>query len=243
MTYEGFLCDKMPAMPIQLLLIEDEPAIRDLIRHTLPEDEFHLQEAASVKQAEVMLSACIPDLIIVDWMLPGKSGVEFVSWLREQALYQSVPVILLSAKAEERHKVEGLMRGADDYLTKPFSPVELVARIKSVLRRGKHHQPTHVLGVGPFQVNEARHHIEVKGCLLELRPLEYKLLHFFITHPAKIFTREQLLNFIWGTSSEVDERTVDAAIKRLREKLKPHGEANAIQTRRGSGYFFEVNHD
>ena len=233
----------MRAMPIQLLLIEDEPAIRALIRHTLPEAEFHLNEAASVKQAERMLGACIPDLMIVDWMLPGKSGVEFIAWLRQQALYQSVPVILLSAKAEERHKVEGLTRGADDYLTKPFSPAELVARIKSVLRRGKHHQPMHGLSVGRFQVNEARHHIEINGCLLDLRPLEYKLLHFFITHPAKIFTREQLLNFIWGVSAEVDERTVDAAIKRLREKLKPHGEAHAIQTRRGSGYCFEVTHD
>lgn len=243
MTYDGFEYDKMPAMPIQLLLIEDEPAIRDLIRHTLPEAEFNLMEAANVKQAEAMLGACIPDLMVVDWMLPGKSGVEFIAWLREQVLYQSVPVILLSAKAEERHKVEGLTRGADDYLTKPFSPAELIARIKSVLRRGKHHQPTYGLSVGPFQVNEARHHIAVNGCLLQLRPLEYKLLHFFITHPNKIFTREQLLNFIWGMSSDVDERTVDAAIKRLREKLKPHGQANAIQTRRGSGYFFEVNHD
>jgi two-component system phosphate regulon response regulator PhoB len=243
MTSNHFLCDKMPAMPIRLLLIEDEPAIRDLIRHTLPDDEFSLMEAASVKQAEQQLTTCIPDLMIVDWMLPGKSGVEFIAWLREQALYQSVPVILLSAKAEERHKVEGLMRGADDYLTKPFSPAELVARIKSVLRRGKHHQPAHSVSVGLFQVNEARHHIHVNGGLLKLRPLEYKLLHFFITHPAKVFTREQLLNFIWGMSSDVDERTVDAAIKRLREKLKPHGQANAIQTRRGSGYMFEVAHD
>lgn len=230
-------------MPNQLLLIEDEPAIRDLIRHSLPSLEFSLMEAASAKQAEQMLATCIPDLMIVDWMLPGKSGVEFVAWLREQPLYQSVPVILLSAKAEERHKVEGLMRGADDYLTKPFSPAELVARIKSVLRRGKHHQPKHTMKAGAFQVNEARHHIEVNGSVLSLRPLEYKLLHFFITHPGKIFTREQLLNFIWGMSAEVDERTVDAAIKRLREKLKPHGQAEAIITRRGSGYLFEVVHD
>lgn len=230
-------------MPIRLLLIEDEPAIRDLIRHTLPEAEFSLMEAASAKQAEQMLTACIPDLMVVDWMLPGKSGVEFIAWLREQALYQSVPVILLSAKAEERHKVEGLTRGADDYLTKPFSPAELVARIKSVLRRGKHHQPRHVVTAGVFQVNEARHHIQVNGHGLDLRPLEYKLLHFFITHPAKVFTREQLLNFIWGMSADVDERTVDAAIKRLREKLKPHGQASTIKTRRGSGYFFEVAHD
>src|SRR5690348_17823710 len=113
MTYDGFECDKMPAMPIQLLLIEDEPAIRDLIRHTLPEPEFNLLEAASVKQAETMLRVCIPDLMVVDWMLPGKSGVEFIAWLREQALYQSVPVILLSAKAEERHKVEGLTRSEE----------------------------------------------------------------------------------------------------------------------------------
>lgn len=230
-------------MPNQLLLIEDEPAIRDLIRHSLPALEFQLMEASNAKMAEHMLAACIPDLMIVDWMLPGKSGVEFVAWLREQPLYQSVPVILLSAKAEERHKVEGLMRGADDYLTKPFSPAELVARIKSVLRRGKHHQPVHTVKAGLFQVNEALHHIHVNGNLLTLRPLEYKLLHFFITHPRKIFTRAQLLNFIWGMSAEVDERAVDAAIKRLREKLKPHGQAEAIKTRRGSGYLFEVVHD
>ena len=182
-------------MPIRLLLIEDEAAIRDLIHHTLPEAEFLLMEAASVKQAEALLHECIPDVMVVDWMLPGKSGVEFIAWLRRQALYQSIPVILLSANAEERHKVEGLGIGADDYLTKPFSPAE------------------------------------------------YKLLHFFITHPNKIFTREQLLNFIWGMSVDVDERAVDAAIKRLREKLKPHGHANTIQTRRGAGYLFGKNHD
>jgi two-component system phosphate regulon response regulator PhoB len=230
-------------MPIRLLLIEDEAAIRDLIHHTLPEAEFLLMEAASVKQAEALLHECIPDVMVVDWMLPGKSGIEFIAWLRRQALYQSIPVILLSANAEERHKVEGLGIGADDYLTKPFSPAELLARIRTVLRRGKHHQPTFIRASGDFQVDEAKQHILVKNYLLALRPLEYKLLHFFITHPNKIFTREQLLNFIWGMSADVDERTVDAAIKRLREKLKPHGHANTIQTRRGAGYLFGKNHD
>lgn len=225
-------------MPIRLLLIEDEAAIRDLIHHTLPEAEFLLMEAASVKQAEAILHEHIPDVMVVDWMLPGKSGIEFIAWLRRQTLYQSIPVILLSANAEERHKVEGLGMGADDYLTKPFSPAELLARIRTVLRRGKHHQPMFVREAGVFQVDEAKQHVHVNGVLLALRPLEYKLLHFFITHPHKVFTREQLLNFIWGTSAEVDERTVDAAIKRLREKLKSQGKTNAIQTRRGSGYFF-----
>lgn len=230
-------------MSIKLLIIEDEAAIRDLIRYSLPPQEFTLMEAGSVRQAEGLLNQAIPDLMIVDWMLPGKSGVEFIAALRQHALYHTIPIILLSAKAEERHKVEGLMQGADDYLTKPFSPAELVARIKSVLRRGRHYQQTHVLSVGVFEVDEAKQCISVHGDVISLRPLEYKLLHFFITHPDKIFTREQLLNFIWGRDVFVDERAVDAAIKRLREKLKLHGQANAIQTRRGAGYLFGVSRD
>lgn len=229
-------------MPIHLLLIEDESAIRDLIRHSLPPGEFALVEAGTVKQAEAALRAAIPDLILVDWMLPGKSGVDFIRWLRAHSLYHSIPVMLLTAKAEEHHKVTGLTQGADDYLTKPFSPAELVARIKSVLRRGQHRQSAQQQR-GSLEVDPARQRIRVGDVALVLRPMEYKLLHFLMTHPDKVFTREQLLNYVWGVTAYVDERTVDATIKRIRETLKSTDSADVIETIRGAGYLLRSSHD
>lgn len=229
-------------MPIHVLLIEDEAAIRDLIRHTLPTPEFLLIEALHVSQAEGRLQERIPDLMVVDWMLPGKSGMAFLGWVRAHPLYRHIPFIFLTARAEERFKLEGLAEGADDYLTKPFSPAELLARIRSALRRGKHYEDKRSLQFGAFQLNESAQFISVNGSLLTLRPMEYKLLRFFITHPNKVFSREQLLNFIWGRETYVDERTVDATVKRLREKLKPLGQAALLQTRRGLGYLFGEAH-
>lgn len=231
-------------MPIHLLLIEDESAIRDLIRHSLPLSDFTLVEAGTVKQGEAALRAAIPDLILVDWMLPGKSGVDFIRWLRAHALYHSIPVMLLTAKAEEHHKVTGLTQGADDYLTKPFSPAELIARIKSVLRRGQHFKA--VLNNHKrrdIEMDAARQRIRVGEAWLVLRPMEYKLLHFLMTHPDKVFTREQLLNYVWGVSAYVDERTVDATIKRIREKLKAGECEGIIETIRGAGYLLRSSHD
>lgn len=230
-------------MPIHLLLIEDESAIRDLIRHSLPASEFTLIETGAVKQAEVALRATIPDLILVDWMLPGKSGVDFIQWLRAHPLYHSIPVMLLTAKAEEHHKVTGLTQGADDYLTKPFSPAELMARIKTILRRGKHQPARLNAPLNEVTLDEAGQRIRVGEHWLSLRPMEYKLFHFLLTHPNKVFTREQLLNYVWGVNAYVDERTVDATIKRLRATLTPFSKADMIQTIRGSGYLLRVSHD
>ncbi len=233
---------RLKPMSILVLLVEDETAIRDLIRHSLPSNDFSLVEAATVKQAEAALLVKLPDIIIADWMLPGKSGIDFIRWLRAQSLYQTLPVILLTAKAEEHHKVTGLMQGADDYITKPFSPNELTARIKTVLRRSGH-QPRANMTVGELVLEAAKQQILLKGRALNLRPMEFKLLQFFMSHPDKVFTREQLLNFVWGLEAYVDERAVDATIKRLREQLKPAAYDDWIQTIRGSGYLFgKKNH-
>lgn len=234
MTAERYV--KLRPMSILVLLIEDETAIRDLIRHSLSPRDFSLVEASTVKQAEAALQAQLPDIIIADWMLPGKSGIDFIRWLRGHALYQTLPVILLTAKAEEHHKVMGLMQGADDYITKPFSPNELTARIKTVLRRST--QLGRKNGADEWAVNTAKQEILLEGRALTLRPMEFKLLQFFLSHPDKVFTREQLLNFVWGVETYVDERTVDATIKRLREQLKPQAYDGWIQTIRGAGYLF-----
>lgn len=230
-------------MPIKLLLIEDEAAIRQMIRFSLPENEFYLEEAENVKQAEIALLKTMPDLILVDWMLPGKSGIDFIQWLRKHSLYEGIPVILLTAKAEEQNKIKGLTQGADDYMTKPFSPAELVARIKTILRRGKILKSNEIIQQGRFAVDDARKQITIDSKLLDLRPIEYKILYFFITHPGKVFSREQLLDFIWGIANYVDERTVDVNIRRVRDKLKLFQAHNEIKTVRGSGYIFGSDHE
>jgi len=230
-------------MPIKLLLIEDEAAIRQMIRFSLPEKEFLLEEAGNVKNAELALAKQIPDLILVDWMLPGKSGIDFIQWLRKNSLYEGIPVILLTAKAEEQSKVKGLTQGADDYMTKPFSPAELIARIKTILRRGKIIKANDTIQFGRFTVDETRKQIAIDSKTLDLRPIEYKILHFFISHPKKVFSREQLLNHIWGMTSYLDERTVDVNIRRVRDQLKPFQAHDEIKTVRGSGYIFGSKHD
>lgn len=227
---------------IKLLLIEDEPAIRNVIRFSLPENEFVLEETDNAKDAEKALALNIPDLIIVDWMLPGKNGIDFIKWLRQHPQYEFIPVIILTAKAEEQNKIKGLTYGADDYMTKPFSPAELIARIKTILRRGKIIKYQHQIQFGPFTVDNERKQIKIHEIVLDLRPIEYKILFFFITHPGKVFSREQLINFIWGQTVYIDERTVDVNMRRVRNKLKVHNHHNLIKTVRGSGYICELDY-
>jgi len=222
---------------ISLLIIEDEEAIRDLLRFSLSKAEFDLMDAETVAQATRLLADHIPDLILLDWMLPDKSGIEFIKWIKHKEPLKDIPIIMLTAKAEESQKVQGLMTGADDYITKPFSTAELTARIKAVLRRGLVASPENEIKVGDLVLNTLKHQVYIQTKLLKLTPLEYKLLHFFLTHPGKAYTREQLLNHVWGVNIFIEDRTVDVQLKRLRAKLKPHYH-NLIKTVRGAGYMF-----
>lgn len=226
---------------IKLLIIEDEAAIRNLIRSSLNDTEFSIAEADCAKMAEKILSASIPDLIVLDWMLPGKNGIDFIKWLREHPQYNGIPVIMLTAKAEEKNKIMGLMQGADDYMTKPFSPAELAVRIKTVLRRDLVYKKTNSFCVGSISVDDQRKQIKVYDDIIKLRPIEYKILYFFITHPQRVFSRDELINFIWGHNTYIDERTVDVNIRRVRDKLKPYQLHTILKTLRGSGYICELD--
>ncbi len=223
---------------ITLLIIEDEEAIRDLLRFSFPAAEFTLLDAETVGQGIHLLADKIPDLIILDWMLPDKSGIEFIKWIKQKENLKDIPIIMLTAKAEEAQKIQGLMVGADDYVTKPFSIAELTARIKTVLRRGLLTSPENEVIIGNIVLNTVKHQVRVDNELIKLSPLEYKLLHFFLTHPNKIYSRNQLIDYIWGRNIYVDDRTVDAQVKRLRSKLKPFHYHDLIQTVRSAGYIF-----
>ncbi|MBS0350004.1 MAG: response regulator [Proteobacteria bacterium] len=225
---------------ISLLIIEDEPAIRDLLRFSLPSDQYTLMDAETVAQGTRLLADVIPDLIILDWMLPDKSGIDFIKWIKRKENLKDIPIVMLTAKAEEDQKVQGLMSGADDYVTKPFSTAELNARIKAILRRGLLAAPNNELSVGQLILNTSTHQVSFGTEMIKLMPLEYKLLHFFFKHPNKVYNRDQLINFIWGGNVYIDERTVDVQIKRLRSKLKKFDLHNLIKTIRGMGYIFDT---
>jgi len=222
--------------PVTLLIVEDEEAIRDMLRFSLSTADFSLLDAENAEQAKHLLATRIPHLIILDWMLPDKSGIDFLKWLRQQDSLSHIPVIMLTAKAEEESKIKGLMAGADDYITKPFSIVELIARIKTVLRRGLLISPADQITVRELCLNIANHTVSIGQHILKLMPAEYKMLHFFMTHPNKIYTRDQLINHLYGSTVYIDDRAIDGQVRRLRKKLRPYGYDDLIQTIRGSGY-------
>ena len=225
-------------MKIRLLVIEDEAAIRDMIRFSFPDDEFELTDAEDTSKAIRQLADKVPDLILLDWMLPGKSGIEFIKWIKQQDNLKDIPIIMLTAKAEEENKVKGLMSGADDYVTKPFSPNELIARIKVVLRRGPALTTNNEIKYKDIILNIAKHRITIKDNVINLSPTEYKMLLFFMRHPNKTYTRDQLITHIWGGNVYIDDRTVDVHIRRLRDKLKEYDHHELIKTIRGTGYQF-----
>lgn len=226
-----------------LLIVEDEEAIRDMLRFALPQQEFKLWDAETVAQAVRLLADHIPDLIILDWMLPDKSGIEFIKWIKRKDTLKDIPIIMLTAKAEEEQKIQGLMTGADDYVTKPFSTAELTARIRAILRRGIVASPENEFVIGDLILNAHNHSVQIRGERLELMPLEYKLLHFFLAHPNKTYSRDQLINHIWGSNVYIDDRTVDVQIKRLRSKLKPFHYDKLIKTIRSAGYMLSQEVD
>lgn len=221
-----------------ILVVEDEQAIRSMLVMVLQQYDFNVLEAADVMQAQTILDETLPDLILLDWMLPRITGDEWTRRLKSNASYRDLPVILVTAKGEEADKIRGLDIGADDYVTKPFSPKELVARIKAVLRRsGKIHDLTQI----KFQdiiLDTEQHRVSIADQEVDVSPTEFSLLSFFLTHPDKVYNRTQLLDQVWGRSVYIEERTVDVHIRRLRKILATYQRAEWLQTVRGFGYRF-----
>ena len=222
----------------QILVVEDEKPIRDMVHFALESDGFQIIEAVDGKQATEKLAQNSPDVILMDWMLPDVSGLELVRRIKRDEITSQIPIIMLTAKTEERDKVQGLDSGADDYITKPFSVKELSARIRAVLRRVDVNIDESRLSYGSLVLDLDAHQVVIADQQFEVGPTEFRLLEFFMTHPDKVYSRAQLLDFVWGRSKFVEERTVDVHILRLRKLLKPHNCHTMIQTVRGYGYRF-----
>jgi len=227
-------------MPANILLVEDEPAIQELIAANLNRAGHHVVRASDAESAQRIVREALPDLILLDWMLPGTSGIEFARRLRADERTRSIPIIMLTARGEEQDKVTGLETGADDYITKPFSPRELVARIKAVLRRRAPQATEDAVELGGLRLDPSTHRVTAGTEALALGPTEFRLLHFLMTHPERVHSRAQLLDQVWGDHVFVEERTVDVHIRRLRCALEPSAHDALIQTVRGSGYRFST---
>jgi two-component system phosphate regulon response regulator PhoB len=230
-------------MPATILLVEDEPAIQELIAANLMRAGHHVVRAGDAETAQRIVRDALPDLILLDWMLPGMSGVEFAKRLRGEERTRSIPLIMLTARGEETDKVLGLESGADDYITKPFSPRELVARIKAVLRRRAPETTEDAVDLGGLRLDPATHRLAAGETPITLGPTEFRLLHFLMTHPERVHSRAQLLDQVWGDHVFVEERTVDVHIRRLRCALEPSGHDSLVQTVRGSGYRFSTQQE
>ena len=221
-----------------VLVVEDESAIAELIAINLRHAGFEVTLAENADQAMVAVDAVLPDLVLLDWMLPGQSGVTLARRWRGDARTRELPIIMLTARADESDKVSGLDAGADDYLTKPFSTQELLARIRAVLRRRMPEALDSVVEVGGLKLDPSTRRVSRAGIDLKLGPTEFRLLHFFMTHPERVHSRTQLLDRVWGDHVFIEERTVDVHVKRLREALLPARCASMIETVRGAGYRF-----
>ena len=219
-----------------IMVVEDEPAIMELLRVNLVDAGYDVRGAADAETAQRMLNESMPDLMLLDWMLPGQSGLAFAKQLRGDARTRELPVIMVTARGDEADKVVGLEAWVDDYVTKPFSPRELKARVKAVLRRRAPEAAQEVLEVGPLRLDPSTHRVTVAGQPLELGPTEFRLLRFFLARPERVHTRAQLLDQVWGDQVYIEERTVDVHIRRLRLALEPHGSDGMIETVRGTGY-------
>lgn len=224
-----------------ILIVEDEPAILELVAINLKHAGFEVVTAESAEAAETCIRSALPDLAILDWMLPGQSGIALAKKLRNDERTRELPLIMLTARVHEEDKIQGLDAGADDYVTKPFSPKELVARVRAVLRRRAPHLAGDAVQAGDLVLNPASHRVEAAGRLLELGPTEFRLLGFFMTHPERVYSRAQLLDEVWGDHVFLEERTVDVHIRRLRAALEAAGHAERVETVRGTGYRFRGN--
>ena len=227
-------------MNAKILIVEDEPAIQELLAFNVMQAGFQALRAEDADSAWQQIRSSLPDLILLDWMLPNTSGVVLAKQFRADAHTRDIPIIMLTARGDERDKILGLESGADDYITKPFSPRELMARIRAVLRRHMPAMPDETVAAGGLELSTASHRVTAKGTPVELGPTEFRLLHFFMTHAERVYSRTQLLDQVWGTQVFVEERTVDVHIRRLRAVLEPVGVDKLIQTVRGSGYRFSI---
>lgn len=224
----------------RILIVDDEPAIREMVAFALRKGEFEPAQAGDAREAQSAIVDRVPDLILLDWMLPGTSGLELARRWRKDALTREVPIIMLTARGEENDRVGGLEAGVDDYVVKPFSARELLARIRAVMRRSREDDEDGSVGIGSLRIDGAAHRVFANGAAIAIGPTEYRLLHFFMTHPERVYSRAQLLDHVWGGSVYVEERTVDVHIRRLRKTLEPSGLDAMVQTVRGSGYRFSA---
>ena len=223
-----------------ILVVEDDRDIRDMLVFALQRASYEVVATESAEQAQEKLGMLLPDIILLDWMLPGMEGPELARRIRQDKLTQAIPLIMLTARGEEADKLRGFDCGADDYLTKPFSPRELLARIKALLRRNSVDEEG-VLSFGDISLDMNAHRLRVANKVVDAGPTEFKLLTFFIQHPDRVYSREQLLDLVWGRNVYVEERTVDVHILRLRKLLAPYGHDKKVQTVRGAGYRFSQN--
>ncbi len=227
-------------MSKQVLIVEDERPIREMVSFSLRRAGFEVREAEDSRSARASLADRRPDLILIDWMLPDMSGLELTRAIKRDRDTRGLPVIMLTARAEEGDKVAGLEGGADDYVTKPFSPRELIARINAVLRRSAPNGDGELIAVEGLALDQASHRVLVGERTVPLGPTEYRMLEFFMTHPERVYTRDQLLDRVWGGNVYVEERTIDVHIRRLRKALEEFGYDRLVQTVRGSGYRFSA---
>ena len=232
-------------MQKHILIVEDEPAIRDMLAYALRKGDYAPLLAADAREAQERIAERVPDLILLDWMLPGTSGLELARRWRREALTRDIPIIMLTARGEENDRVGGLEAGVDDYVVKPFSARELLARIRAVLRRSRDDDDDGSVQVGALRIDGAAHRVfaDLGGTShpIQMGPTEYRLLHFFMTHAERVYSRTQLLDHVWGGSVYVEERTVDVHIRRLRKTLEPHQLDAMVQTVRGAGYRFSAS--
>ena len=223
-------------MSARVLVVEDEPHIHELIAVNLEHSGYRVVSTSSAEQADAAIRAELPDVVVLDWMLPGESGLSFARRLRSAERTRELPILMLTARAMEQDKLSGLEAGADDYLTKPFSPKELAARIKAVLRRRAPHRSADSVEMQGLRLDPATRRVSAGERRLELSPAEFRLLHFLLTHPGRVYSRAQLLDQVWGDHVYIEERTVDVHIRRLRKALEPSGHDRLIDTVRGAGY-------
>lgn len=225
-------------MSKRVLVVEDEAPIREMLCFMLEQRGYEPVEAADFSEAVALVKEPYPELILLDWMIPGGSGIQFIKLMKQEELTRNIPIVMLTARGEEEDKVRGLEVGADDYITKPFSPKELTARIKAVMRRSAPTATEEVIDVQGLRLDPVSHRVTANDLPLDMGPTEFRLLHFFMTHPERVYSREQLLNNVWGTNVYVEDRTVDVHIRRLRKAMAVTGHEVLIQTVRGAGYRF-----
>ncbi|EKB19958.1 phosphate regulon transcriptional regulator PhoB [Aeromonas veronii] len=227
-------------MAKRILVVEDEAPIREMLCFVLEQKGYETIEAEDYADGLAKVREPYPELIVLDWMMPGGSGIQFIKQLKQDEVTRQIPVVMLTARGEEEDKVRGLEAGADDYITKPFSPKELTARLHAVMRRVSPTSVDEVIEVQGLKLDPVSHRVSAEERALEMGPTEFKLLHFFMTHPERVYSREQLLNNVWGTNVYVEDRTVDVHIRRLRKAIEETGHDRLIQTVRGAGYRFST---